>query len=122
MKKFRHYSVYASNYLWEFDLAFMPKDPETKKIGFLLVVDCYNLMTFTRAITSKHSAKIRDLFLDIVKKDNNNIFPVSAQSDAGNEFSLLKDVFKKQQIYYRVKKGRSKAAKVINIRRVYFLS
>ena len=102
-------SVDGSNLYWQMDAAYAPKEINGFKY-FLLVIDAFSRMIFTRPLKALTGKEGKEAFLDIVNKDNGGQLPRNVvASDDGSEMTTLIPYLRKKGIYWSQKYGANKA-------------
>lgn len=102
----RSYDIQNYGELVQADLAFMFEFDSYKY--FLLVIDCFSSKIFTVPLKTKDSKEVSNAFKIIFEKFASKIYEI--QTDQGTEFlGKSKQLFKENNILYRVKIGKNKA-------------
>lgn len=91
------------------DAAYAPNEVKGYKY-FLLVIDAFSRLIFTRPLKSLSGNEGKRAFLDIVNKDNHGQLPKNiVASDLGGEMSKLIPYLKKKGVFWSRKYGANKA-------------
>jgi hypothetical protein len=72
-------------------------------IPFLIAVDVFSLQIFGRILESKSPKHVKTAFESIFEEAGGK--PNKLESDAGVEYTALKNWFKEQEIYFKLKYG-----------------
>ena len=98
--------VHGVGRLWQGDLGIMFE--YDNYVGFLLCVDVFSRALFCEMLKGKDAETVRTAFKKIFKKAG--LKPDVLETDKGSEFIGNKRFFEAEEIYFKVKTGRHKAA------------
>ena len=64
---------------------------------FLVVVDCFSRKLFTRPLEKLDGDTVKKAFLNIIRTENNNIYPPQIEADLGKEYFKIKKYLQKRK-------------------------
>ena len=102
----RKFLVHGFSSVWQADLAEMPV--VNSFVGFLCCIDVFSRNIYCALLKSKEATVVRAAFRHLFKEAKSK--PEKLETDRGSEFQGNKSFFKSQQIFYKIKVGKNKAA------------
>lgn len=98
--------IHGTGVLWQSDIAEMNEFDNFR--SFLCCVDLFSRRIFCHKLKTKTAKEVRQAFRAIFKEAG--LRPEKIETDRGSEFMGNRSFFKEQQIFFKIKVGRNKAA------------
>lgn len=108
--KRRQYIVHNLGELCQMDIAFMFPEKDTNFRYFLLLVDVFSSKIFTVPLKSRETPEVIQAIRKIIKDFQAPIYEIQADRESAFISKECKKFFKEEQIVYRPKFGKNKAA------------